>query len=129
MRRAELGRRRETVEALRLEQIRVAGDRAELTRSAGELRERGAQLERRRERLEAETVAARGEADALAAARRHMEQSFEQTGVQLSLLTGEREQVDQELVTREPAHSGAGVACGVRVAIAAKESAREALGR
>jgi len=129
-RRAELGRRREAVEALRLEQIRAAGDRAELTRSAGELRERGAQLERRRERLDAETTSARGEADALAAARRHLEQNFEQTGVQLSLLTGEREQVEEELVRQGAMRVQAQEAlAALRVAIVAKESAREALER
>ena len=128
LRRAELGRRRAAIEALRLEQIRAAGDRAELTRSAGELRERGAQLERRRERLEAETAAARGEADALAAARRRLETSFEQTGVQLSLLTGEREQVEEELGRQSArrAHAQESLAA-LRVSIAAKESAREAL--
>src|SRR5215468_6207766 len=100
-RRAELSLRRSAVEALRLEQIRAAGDRAELTRYAGELRERVAQLGRRRERLEGETAAARTEADTLAAARRRLETSFEQTGVQLSLLSGEREQVEQELGRQE----------------------------
>jgi len=130
LRRADLGRRREAVEALRLEQIRVAGDRVELTRFAGELRERGAQIERRRERLEAETRSARGEADSLAAARRHLEQSFEQTGVQLSLLTGEREQVEQELVRQGAMRVQAQESlAALRVAIVAKESAREALGR
>src|SRR6266508_3286927 len=126
--RAELGRRRAAVEALRLEQIRAAGDRAELTRSAGELRERGAQLERRRERLEAETASARGKADALAAARRRLETSIEQTGVQLSLLTGEREQVEEELGRQSAmrVHAQESLAA-LRVAIAAKESAREAL--
>src|SRR6266567_4504513 len=86
--RRELGRRREALEGLRLEQIRTAGERAEMTRSAGELRERLAQVERRRERLQAETTAARAEADVLAAARRRLESSFEQAGAQLSLLTG-----------------------------------------
>src|SRR5712691_7011433 len=85
--RGELGRRREALEGLRLEQIRTAG----------ELRERLAQVERRRERLQGETTAARAETDVLAAARRRLESSFEQAGAQLSLLTGEREQVDQEL--------------------------------
>ncbi len=129
-RRAELGVRRSAVEALRLEQIRTAGDRAELTRYAGELRERVAQLDRRRERLEGETAAARTEADALAAARRRLETSFEQTGVQLSLLSGEREQVEQELGRQEAQRAQAKEALGtLRVAIAAKESAREALSR
>src|SRR6266568_3273189 len=127
-RRAELDRRRAEVEALRLEQIRAAGDRAELTRSAGELRERGAQLERRRERLEGETASARGEADALAAARRRLETSFEQTGVQLSLLTGEREQVEEELGRQSELRVRAQESlAALRVAIASKESARQAL--
>ncbi len=129
-RRLELGARRAAVEALRLEQIRAAGDRAELTRHAGELRERGAQLERRRERLETETTAARTEADALAAARRRLESSFEQTGVQLSLLSGEREQVEQELGRQETLRGQAQESLAtLRVTMAAKESAREALGR
>ena len=129
-RRVELGKRRAAVEALRLEQIRAAGDRADLTRYAGELRERGAQLERRRERLDGETTAARTEADALAAARRRLETSFEQTGVQLSLLSGEREQVEQELMRQETLRALAQESlANLRVTIAAKESAREALGR
>ncbi len=129
-RRLELGARRTAVEALRLEQIRAAGDRAELTRYAGELRERGAQLERRRERLETETTAARTEADTLAAARRRLESSVEQTGVQLSLLSGEREQVEQELGRRETLRGQAQESLAtLRVTMAAKESAREALGR
>jgi chromosome segregation protein len=129
-RRVELGARRAAVEALRLEQIRAAGDRAELTRYAGELRERGAQLERRRERLETETTGARTEADALAAARRRLESSFEQTGVQLSLLSGEREQVEQELGRQETLRAEVQESLAtLRVTMAAKESAREALGR
>jgi len=129
-RRVDLATRRAAVEALRLEQIRAAGDRAELTRYAGELRERATQLERRRERLEAETASARTEADGLAAARRRLESSFEQTGVQLSLLSGEREQVEQELARQETLRVQAQESLAtLRVAIAAKESAREALVR
>ena len=129
-RRTELGLRRAAVEALRLEQIRAAGDRAELTRYAGELRERVAQLDRRRERLEGETAGARAEADGLAAVRRRLETSFEQTGAQLSLLSGEREQVEQELGRQEALRAQAQESLAtLRVAIAAKESAREALHR
>ena len=129
-RRTELGLRRAAVEALRLEQIRAAGDRAELTRYAGELRERVAQLDRRRERLEGETAGARAEADGLAAARRRLETSFEQTGVQLSLLSGEREHVEQELGRQEALRAQAQESLAtLRVAIVAKESAREALHR
>src|SRR6266581_2320261 len=126
--RRELGRRREALEGLRLEQIRTAGERAEMTRSAGELRERLAQVERRRERLQAETTAARAEADVLAAARHRLESSFEQAGAQLSLLTGEREQVDQELQGQEGLRAQAQEALALlRVSLAAKESALESL--
>ena len=126
--RGELGRRREALEGLRLEQIRTAGERAEMTRSAGELRERLAQVERRRERLQAETTAARAEADVLAAARHRLESSFEQAGAQLSLLTGEREQVDQELQGQEGLRAQAQEALALlRVSLAAKESALESL--
>jgi chromosome segregation protein len=128
--RAELGRRREALEGLRLEQIRTAGERAEMTRSAGELRERLAQVERRRERLQVETTAARDEADILAAARRRLESSFEQAGAQLSLLTGEREQVDQELQEQEGLRAQAQEALAIlRVSLAAKESALDSLRR
>jgi len=126
--RGELGRRREALEGLRLEQIRTAGERAEMTRSAGELRERLAQVERRRERLQGETTAARAEADLLAAARRRLESSFEQAGAQLSLLTGEREQVDQELQGQEGLRVRAQEALALlRVSLAAKESALDSL--
>jgi chromosome segregation protein len=126
--RAELGRRREALEGLRLEQIRTAGERAELTRSAGEFRERLAQVERRRERLHVETTAARAEAESLAAARRRLESTFEQAGAQLSLLTGEREQVDHELQGQESLRAQAQEALALlRVSLAAKESALEAL--
>jgi chromosome segregation protein len=126
--RGELGRRREALEGLRLEQIRTAGERAEMTRSAGELRERLAQVERRRERLQGETTAARAEADVLAAARRRLESSFEQAGAQLSLLTGEREQVDQELQGQEGLRAQAQETLALlRVSLAAKESALESL--
>ena len=126
--RGELGRRREALEGLRLEQIRTAGERAEMTRSVGELRERLAQVERRRERLQGETTAARAEADLLAAARRLLESSFEQAGAQLSLLTGEREQVDQELQGQEGLRVRAQEALALlRVSLAAKESALDSL--
>jgi len=67
--RSALAERRERFEALRLEQIRVAGARADLTRSSGELRERRAQVDRRADRLTAELAGARAEAETLAATR------------------------------------------------------------
>src|SRR6266540_3020679 len=88
--RVALAERRDRFEALRLEQMRVAGARAELTRSSGELRERGLQLDRRAERLGGELAAARREA-----------------------LRGRQGETLAEL----------------RVALAARESARDALAR
>ncbi len=87
--RSALSERRERFEALRLEQIRVAGARAELTRSGGELRERRAQVDRRAERLAMELAAARAEADALAATRLRLEAARQRAGAQLSLLSTE----------------------------------------
>jgi len=130
LRRGELARQRDALEALRLEQIRTAGERAELTRSIGELRERLAQVARRRERLDAEMATARSEADGLAAAWRRLESSFEEAGTQLSLLTGEREQVGQELQGQERLRLQAQESlAALRVNLAAKESALQSLRR
>src|SRR5437764_2275656 len=60
--RVALGGERDRLEALRLEQVRIAGERVDLVRQAGELRERGAQLARRAERLTQERAAAEAEA-------------------------------------------------------------------
>src|SRR5213594_3011194 len=67
--RGALSLERDHAEALRLEQIRLAAERVDLMRSAGELREREAQLARRAERLEGELAQARAEADRLLAER------------------------------------------------------------
>src|SRR5213593_1817046 len=60
--RAALGGDRDRLEALRLEQVRIAGERVDLMRQAGELRERRVQLARRVERLAQERAAAEAEA-------------------------------------------------------------------
>src|SRR5262245_45625440 len=57
--RAALSDRRERHDAVRAEQMRAASSRADLTRAAGELRERSLQLERRGERLRDELDQAR----------------------------------------------------------------------
>jgi chromosome segregation protein len=128
--RTALGERRERFEALRLEQIRVAGARAELTRSGGELRERRAQVDRRAERLAAELAAARAEADTLAATRLRLEAARQRAGAQLSLLSTELLEIEGARRDRETARAEAQEAlAGLRVKLAARQSALEALER
>jgi chromosome segregation protein len=58
---------RTRLESLRLEQVRMAAERVDLTRSTGELRERESQLDRRRVRLEEELAEAQRASCALLA--------------------------------------------------------------
>src|SRR5713101_4611193 len=117
-------------EAFRLEQIRVAGARAELTRSGGELRERRAQVDRRAERLAAELAGARAEADALAGTRLRLEAARQRAGAQLSLLSTELHEIEAARRDRETARAEAQEAlAGLRVKLAARQSALEALER
>jgi chromosome segregation protein len=128
--RSALSERRERFEALRLEQIRVAGARAELTRSGGELRERRAQVDRRAERLALELAAARVEADALATTRLRLEAARQRAGAQLSLLSTELQEIEAARREREVARAAAQeAAAGLRVKLAARQSALEALER
>ncbi|HXJ78522.1 MAG TPA: AAA family ATPase, partial [Candidatus Methylomirabilis sp.] len=102
----------------------------ELTRSSGELRERGFQLERRTERLRDELAAARREADELAARRGRLLDAHRQTAVQLSLLTAELAELDAERARCEERRARQHEALAeLRVTLAARESAREALAR
>ena len=128
--RSALSERRERFEALRLEQIRVAGARAELTRSGGELRERRAQVDRRAERLAMELAAARAEAEALSGTRRRLEAASQRADVQLSLLSTELQEIEVARRERETARAEAQeAAAGLRVKLAARQSALEALER
>ncbi|HET9855257.1 MAG TPA: chromosome segregation protein SMC [Methylomirabilota bacterium] len=128
--RSALSDRRERFEALRLEQIRVAGARAELTRSGGELRERRVQVDRRAERLALELAAARVEADALATTRLRLEAASQRAGAQLSLLSTELQEIEAARRERETARAAAQeAAAGLRVKLAARQSALEALER
>ena len=128
--RSALSERRERFEALRLEQIRVAGARAELTRSGGELRERRAQVDRRAERLAMELAAARAEAEALSATRQRLEAASQRADVQLSLLSTELQEIEVARRERETARAEAQeAAAGLRVKLAARQSALEALER
>ncbi len=128
--RAGLLERRERFEALRQEQIRVAGARAELTHTSGELRERAAQLDRRSERLQVEIAAARSEAERLAATRGRLEAAQQRTGAQLSLLASELGQLEVARTAREALRAQAQQALAeLRVQLAARQSALEAMER
>src|SRR5216684_1736103 len=125
-----LSERRERFEAIRLEQIRVAGARADLTRSSGELRERRTQVDRRADRLAAELATARGEADTLAATRLRLEAARQRTGAQLSLLSTELHEIESARRDQETVRAGAQESlAGLRVKLAARQSALEALER
>jgi chromosome segregation protein len=128
--RAALAVRREHFETLRLEQIRVAGTRADLTRSSGELRERQAQVDRRADRLAAELSAARQEAEVLAVTRARVEAARQRTGTQLSLLSAELQEIEKARRDRETVRVEAQEAlAGLRVRLAARQSGLEALER
>src|SRR5262249_48183797 len=120
----------EAFEALRVDQMRVASSRAELTRSSGELRERGAQIDRRGERLDDELAAARREAHDLAATRDRLVANQRQTGVQLSLLTAELAALEAERTGLDERRGRQQESLAeTRLTLAARESAREALAR
>jgi chromosome segregation protein len=128
--RATLLDRRGRHESLRAEQMRVAGARAELSRAGAELRERGLQVERRRERLVDELAQTRAESASVAEARARLDVTRRQTGAQLSLLTAELGDVEAERAAVEHLRAeGQESLAELRVSVAAKESALEALDR
>jgi chromosome segregation protein len=128
--RGELARRRERLDALRLEQIRVANERAEFSRAAAELRERGSGLARTLERLAAERAAAASEAERLAGSRQRLEAAHRQAGAQLSLLTTELGEIEAQRTELERRRVRAQEELAeLRVALVARQSALEALER
>src|SRR5439155_2454474 len=94
--RGALSLERDHAEALRLEQIRLAAERVDLMRSAGELREREAQLARRAERLEGELAQARAEADRLLAERAVLTVARNRAAAEFSSLVDERLLLDAQ---------------------------------
>jgi chromosome segregation protein len=128
--RSALSERRERFETIRLEQIRVAGARADLTRSSGELRERRTQVERRADRLAAELAAARAEGETLAVTRQRLELARQRTGAQLSLLSTELHEIETARRERETVRVAAQESLAeLRVKLAARQSALDALER
>jgi len=126
--RAALVDERGRLEALRLEQVRLAGERSDLTRSAGELRERAVQLSRRAERLAAELAETEAEAGRLAATRADLESARDRAAADVASLATERERLAAALAdtARGLGEAEARLAEG-RLALAARRSSLEAL--
>ncbi len=126
--RAALALERDHAEALRLEQTRLAAERIDLMRSAGELREREAQLGRRAERLAAELAQTRTEADRLVSERAALTVVRNRAAAEFSSLEEERRRLDAEEAgeTRRSIEAEARLA-DARVALAARRSSFEAL--
>ncbi len=88
--RAVLGGERDRAEALRLEQARLAAERVDLMREAGELREREVQLRRRAERLAHELAQAEAEAERLVTQRAVLEAARDRAQAELGSVESER---------------------------------------
>jgi chromosome segregation protein len=126
--RAALGGDRDRLEALRLEQMRIAGERIDLMREAGELRERRAQLARRGERLAQERAAATAEAQRLAADRSAVEAAHGRAIAALFSLDAERERLRAALARQEAGLAAAETALGdARLGLVSRSSQLEAL--
>ena len=126
--RAALGDERGRLEAMRLEQVRLAAERSDLTRSAGELRERQSQLERRAERLSAELQEVEAEAVRLSGSRNELETARDRALTEVGSLTEERDRLATELATFERQLAEAETRLGeLRVALAGRASSLESL--
>ena len=125
---AALALERDHAEALRLEQTRLASERVDLMRSAGELREREAQLARRAERLAAELAQARAEAGQLVAERTVFAAARARAAAEFDSLEEERQRASAEeaSVARRLTEAEAQLA-DARVEMAARRSSFEAL--
>jgi chromosome segregation protein len=126
--RAALTLERDHAEALRLEQTRLAVERVDLMRSAGELRERDAQLARRAERLEAEHAQARAEADRLVSELAALTLAHNRAAAEFSSLEEERRRLDaQEADEARRLTDAEARLADARVELAARRSSFEAL--
>ena len=126
--RETLAAERDRAEATRLEQIRVAAERVDLMRHAGELRERAAQLRRRAERLAAELSDATAEAAGIDALRASLVQARDVAQTELGALAGERAELATRLAAEERRLAEAeGALANARVTLAAHRSSLDAL--
>src|SRR5947208_875173 len=110
--RSALGEDRGRLEALRLEQVRIAGERVDLMRQAGELRDRRVQQARRAERLALERSATEAEALQLSAERATVEAAHGRAMAALSSLGAERDRLQAALTVREAELATAETALG-----------------
>ena len=126
--RTSLAADRDRLEAQRQEQIRLVAERTDLMRGAGELRERGAQLARRRDRLAAEVAECDADLRRLAGVRGGLEAQREQTTAELASLLAERERltaaVDEQARRLVEAEQ---ILAEARLALAARRSSLTAL--
>jgi chromosome segregation protein len=126
--RAALALERDHAEALRLEQARLAAERVDLMRSAGELRERETQLGRRAERLAAELAQAQAEAERLAGERGTLAAARDRAAADLVTLEAERQRLEAQAVAAEHRLTEAEAQLAdARVELAARRSSFEAL--
>ena len=126
--RAGLASERDRLEALRLEQMRVATERVDLMRQAGELRERQAQLGRRAERLAHELASAQAEADALTGQRASLESARDLAVSELTSLVAERERLGAALADRAGRLAEAEARLAqARLDLASRSSSRDAV--
>src|SRR5437899_117768 len=126
--RETLAAERDRAEATRLEQVRVAAERVDLMRHAGELRERAAQLRRRAERLAAELSDATAEAAGIDALRASLVQARDVAQTELGALAGERAELATRLAAEERRLAEAeGAPANARVTLAAHRSSLDAL--
>ena len=126
--RSGLTAERDRLEALRLEQMRVAAERVDLIRQAGELRERQAQLARRGDRLALELAEAQVEAERLTGQRVSLESVRDQAVIELTSLVADRERLAQMLADREARLSEAEARLAqARLDLASRSSSRDAV--
>jgi chromosome segregation protein len=126
--RAGLTTERDRLEALRLEQMRVAAERVDLMRQAGELRERQTQLARRGERLALELAQVQAEAERLTGQRASLESARDRTVSALSSLVAERERLAEALADCEARLAGAEARLArARLDLAARSSSHDAV--
>ena len=126
--RAALAVERDHSEALRLEQTRLAAERVDLMRSAGELREREIQLGRRAERLGAELAQAQAEAQRLAGERGTLAAARDRAAAELVSLEEQRQRLEaQEAAAERRLTEAEAQLADARVELASRRSSFEAL--
>src|SRR5215471_19805224 len=126
--RAALALERDHAEALRLEQARLAAERVDLMRSAGELRERESQLGRRAERLAGELAQAQAEAERLAGERGTLAAARDRAAAELVTLEEQRKRLEaQEAAAERRLTEAEAQLADARVELAARRSSFEAL--